>query len=152
MLVFFSFPDTFIEHSLISLKRFNLFLFRPARIWDSIQFGASSERNPNHSILSNLIRILVGMLVHLPKTKGQLTHMTATRESERTRDRPFLFDFIYNSRICIVLFAELFFVDGYFFFRLAQSVYAIFFPNTHIQLSKNYIWECCYFPSFFFED
>lgn len=47
---------------------------------------------------------------------SKLTHASPGTEGESVRKRKttFLFDFICNSRICIIPFAELFFVDGYF--------------------------------------
>lgn len=79
---FFSFPDTFIEHSLISLKRFNLFYF--VRHEYGISFNSELLQSVIPTIQFHLISFAYSSecSVHLPKTKGQLTHTATTRASE----------------------------------------------------------------------
>lgn len=132
--------------SLILLKWFNLFC--PARIWDFIQFSPLLQHNPNKcstyliSFAFDLVRCNFFFSLHhslyAHSTFRLFGQKQRTNHHRHTHNKKtFLFDFICNSRICIVLFAELFFVDGYFlcvcfFFNHFGLCVGFCFRFTHI--------------------
>lgn len=142
--IYFFFPislslSLWVDHSLISLKRFNLFPFgtyvgfhsiryffgcNPSNstylIWFAfdlavrVYFFFSSSTGPD-SIISQYH--IPTMARNKEPSDNKLTNCRRVRAKEEKKTKQnttFLFDFICNSRICIIPFAELFFVDGYF--------------------------------------